>query len=189
MDHTRKDVRAKLFAGVPETVFLLAGVNRLRAKEIGMVGCGLQLNESNSEFDWRETTISLDITNPYVCIFLKTEEIPFSLLPGRSSHTRVPLLTFEKYSVEYPRIHSFMECFRNHRFLRLGSRAYLAPHELDSRDSFMLRLSDEEFKSFFITDPRGPPSMAEIARGIPRHPPKLFRSLPGLPAPGQGSWI
>lgn len=182
-------VKARFFAGVPEAVFLLVGVSRSRAKEIGMIGCGLQLNESNTEFDWRETTISLDISNPYVCVFLKTEGISFSLLPGKSSYTRVPILTFEKYSVEYPRIHSFLELHKKHRFLRLGGRAFLAPHELDSRDSFLLRLSNEDFSRCFITDPRGPPSMAEVARCIPRHPPKQFGDLPGLPGPGQGSWI
>jgi len=155
---------------------------------MGMVGCGMQLDDSG-EYAWSETTVSLSLGMPQVCVFLKTKKIAFSEIPGMSSIARIPIKLALEYISVYPLILSFLERFRKNRFLRLGHRAFLDPWDLDSRDSFILTMSEEDFKSSFIEDPRGPPLLSEISSGIGRHSPKLFRNIPGLPDPGQGSWI
>jgi len=155
---------------------------------MGMIGCGLQLDDTG-DYAWGETTISLDLGKPQVCIFLKTKKIPFSTLPGMCSIARIPTLTMLEYITCYPVILSFMENHRKNKFLRLGHRAFLDPWDLDSHDSFKLLMSDEEFSSSFIVDPRGQPLLSEIASRVGRHSPKQFRPVQGLPDPGLGSWI
>lgn len=177
-----------MLAKVPETVFLVVRIDRTRAHQMGMVGCGLQLNDVG-DYDWRETTISLDLGKPQVCVFLRTQGIDFNTIPGRGSIARIPILLMEKYGQQFGRISSFLELYRKNRFLRLGRRALLDPWDLDSRDSFLLRLEDETFCSSFIVDPRGQPLVAELMSNQCRHPPKQIREVPGLPDPGRGKWI
>jgi hypothetical protein len=173
---------------VPTTVFLLLGVNRQDAHSMGMVGCGMQLDDEG-EYAWRETTVSLDVRNSHVCIFLETKKILPLDLPNAPSFKRVPILVMEEYIKVYPNIVRFLEQYRRNRFIRLGPRAFLDPWELDSRDSFILSLDDEMFSSYFLADPRGKPLFSEAASRSGRHAPMLLRSLPGLPDPGVGSWI
>jgi len=189
MDHNRNAVTASsVLARVPTQVFFFIGVSRQDAHTMGMIGCGIQL-DSHCEYDWKEFTISLDLNNPQVCVFLRTKNIQFSLLPGRNLVARIPILFMQEYVRIYPRILSFLDNHRKNKFLRLGRRAFLDPWDLDSRDSFVLSMSNEEFSFFFISDPRGPPLASEVASRIGRHSPKLYRACPGLPAPDMGSWI
>jgi hypothetical protein len=173
---------------VPTTVFLFLGVNRLDAHKMGMIGCGLQLDDSG-EYAWRETTISLDMSNAHVRVFLKTRNIPFSVLPENDSVLRIHISLMKEYVLQFANISSFMDAYQRNRFLRLGSRAFLDPWDLDSRDAFMLRMSEEDFSSSFITDPRGRPLHSEVTSKIGRHSPKQIRAVPGMPVPGLGSWI
>jgi hypothetical protein len=185
---TNRNKSTRVLERVPVTVFLFLGVNRQDAHSMGMIGCGLQLDDSG-DFSWGDTTVSLDLSLPQVCVFLKTKRIDFSVLPEKSNITRVPIKTMVDYVSSYETVLSFLENFRKNRFLRLGHRALLDPWDLDSRDSFMLRLSEEEFSSSFIADPRGPPLLSEITSRTGRLSPKQFRPVPGLPDPGVGSWI
>lgn len=173
---------------VPVTVFLFLGVTRQDAYKVGMVGCGLQLADSG-EFDWAETTISVNLTNDEVRVFLRTKHIPFTVSPVSSSTLRVGILDFKEYIERHSMIVDFLSTFRRNRYLRLGSRAFLDPCDLDSRDSFILGLSDKEFDASFVSDPRGPLSFSEISSRSGRHSPVQYRPIRGLPDPGQGSWM
>jgi len=189
MDYNRTAVGGSYLLRVPTTVFLVLGISRATAHSIGMIGCGLQLDDS-MEYDWRETTVTLDLGNPHVCVFLRIKKIDFSTIPsGPPLIARVPILVMEEYVKCYFTIKSFLEDYRRNRFLRLGSRAFLDPWDLDSRDAFMLRLSDSSFEESFISDPRGQLLHSEIASKVGRFPPKQFREVPGIPDPGMGSWI
>jgi hypothetical protein len=182
------NISTRVLERVPTTVFLVLGINRQDAHSMGMVGCGLQLDDSG-DYAWGETTISLSLSLPQVCIFLKTKKIPFSVLPGMCGIARIPTKLMLEYIVVYSTILSFMESHRKNKFMRLGHKAFLDPWDLDSHDSFKLLMTDEEFSSSFIEDPRGPPLLSEIAANIGRHSPKQFRAVRGLPDPGMGSWI
>jgi len=188
MVHNSDVVGTRVLERVPTTVFLFLRTSRADAHKMGMIGCGLQLNDQ-SEYDWSETTISLDLRLPQVCVFLKTKKIEFSVLPERNLVARVPILVMEDYVAQYATVISFLDMHKRNKFLRLGHRAFLDPWDLDSRDSYILRLSDEEFESSFIADPRGQPLLSEITSRSGRHSPKQFRTIPGLPDPGVGSWI
>jgi hypothetical protein len=179
---------ARALERVPTTVFLFLGVSRQDAHSMGMVGCGMQLDDSG-DFAWKETTVSLSLGQPQVCIFLKTKNIEFSVMPGMCNIARIPISTMLEYITVFPVIVSFIEKHRKNKFMRLGHRAFLDPWDLDSHDSFKLLMDDDAFASSFIEDPRGPPLLSEIASRIGRHSPKQFRPVPGLPDPGQGSWI
>jgi hypothetical protein len=185
---TTSNISARALERVPTTVFLFLGVNRQDAHSMGMVGCGLQLDDLG-DYAWRETTISLNLGLPQVCVFLKTRNIPFSTLPGKDGISRLPIADMLGYIKDFPLISSFLEVHRRNKFLRLGRRAFLDPWDLDSRDSFLLSMSEDDFSSSFVSDPRGPPLHSEIASRVGRHSPKQFRTVPGLPDPGQGSWI
>jgi len=178
---------SKPLARVPETVFLVIRIDRIRAHKMGMVGCGMQLNDVG-DYDWRETTISLSLGSPQVCVFLRTRGVAFDHIPGRESFVRISPLLMEEYGRDFDRISSFLELYRKNRFLRLGSRAFLDPWDLDSRDSFLLRMDDAEFNASFIVDPRGQPLIAELISRQGRYPPKRIRDVPGLPDPGRGKW-
>lgn len=173
---------------VPTTVFLFLGVSRQDAYSVGMVGCGLQLDDTG-DYAWGDTTITLLMGNPHVRVFLNSQNIAVSYIPGTDHYVRIPILDMGRYIELYPDILSFMEKYRRNRFLRLGHRALLDPWDLDSRDSYLLLMSDEEFSSSFIADPRGQPLLSEITSRTGRHTPKQIRDIPGLPAPGLGKWI
>lgn len=180
-------VGSGVLSRIPTTVFLFLGVNRLDAHKMGIVGCGLQLDDQG-EFAWGETTISLDVGNARVRVFLRTRNISFSVHPESSSISRVHISLVKDYVSQFANISSFIDDYRRNRFLRLGHRAFLDPWDLDSYDVFLVRMDDEEFSSSFIVDPRGQPLHSEITSKIGRHSPKQIRGIPGMPFPGLGSW-
>lgn len=177
-----------MLSRIPTTVFLFLGVNRPDAHKMGVIGCGLQLDDQG-EFAWGETTVSLDLNNVYVCVFLRTRNIPFSVHPENNLISRVHISLVKDYVSQFANISSYIDDYRRNRFLRLGHRAFLDPWDLDSYDAFLVRMSDEEFSSSFIADPRGQPLHSEIASKVGRHSPKRIRDIPGMPVPGSGSWI
>jgi hypothetical protein len=189
MDYNRFGCNSThVLSRVPTTVFLFLGVSRQDAHKMGMIGCGLQL-DNTGEFAWGETTISLNLEIPEVCVFLRTRKIPFSTLVENNLVARIPILEMVEYAKRFGDVVEFLRLHAKNKYLRLGSRAFLDPWDLDSRDSFLLRMNDEEFASSFISDPRGRPLLAEVTSRNGRHSPKQVRAVPGLPDPGRGSWI
>jgi hypothetical protein len=174
---------------VPFPVFEFLGCTREQAQELGMVGCGLQLADSG-EYSWRDTTCTLDLGKDSVKIFLFIEGIPFDKMPEKQAYARVRLLHMEEYVKYYSSIEEFLQLYRRNRFLRLGSRARLDPWELDSHDSFILRMDDQTFNECFISDPRGRISYSRIVNSEETlHKPFMIRKPDGLPDPGLGGWI
>lgn len=175
---------------IPEMVFLTLGVSRAEAARCGMVGCGLQLNPSTYDYMWAETTFALDLGRAEVRCFLTINGIPFSPIPGIEDIARIPFLLMETYLNKFQGIKDYLDHYRRNRFLRLGSRCYLEPWELNSRDAFLLGMSDEEFLRHYVVDPRGVPTSSMISRRLSLHSPVLTREEPeGLPVPRQGGWI
>jgi len=175
-------------SGVPTTVLLTLGLTRDEAYQYGMIGCGLQL-DSTGEFDWAQTTITLSPDKEEVMVFLKVRGIEYSLVPTERKPIRVRILDFEDYVLRYVSIQKFLDGYRRNRFLRLGERASRPAWELDSHDAFLLGMDDDQFRSSFVSDPRGQPTFSEVARGVTRHAPYMLARPQGLPDPGQGGWI
>lgn len=178
----------RMLSRVPDTVLLVLGMSRDKAYQHGMIGCGLQLDDSG-EFDWVKTTITLSPSREEVLLFLHVRGIEYSLVPTERKPIRVSILDFEDYVLRYAAIQEFLELHRKYRYLRLGRKAFDSPWELDSHDAFLIRMADNEFTRCFVTDPRGPLTFSEIARGQSRHPPHMVERPQGLPDPGQGGWI
>jgi hypothetical protein len=175
---------------IPEMVFLTLGVSRSQAAQRGMVGCGLQLNPSTYDYMWAETTFAMDFGRAEVRIFLTINGIPFSPLPGNGGIVRIPFLQMETYLSRYQGIKDFLDSYRKNRFLRLGSRSFLEPWELNSRDAFLLGMSNEEFLRYYVVDPRGAPTSSMVTNQLPLHSPVLLGSDPeGLPVPQESGWI
>jgi len=172
---------------IPTTVFLLLGKTREYCHQSGMVGCGLQLDD-HGEILWSEVTVSVTLTRS-VCTFLRLEGIPFSLHPRLPSVVRLSITEMERYLSRYEDIKRFLDAYDRNRFLRLGSRAFKDPWDLDSRDCHVLLLTEEVFIEHFIADPRGRPLASVVASRVGRHSPVMYRELPGVPPPGVGSWI
>lgn len=173
---------------VPTTVFLVLGVTRDRAYHYGMVGCGLQVDDSG-EFDWAQTTVTLSPDKEEVLLFLKVRGIEYSLVPSDRKPIRVSILDFEDYMRRFASIQEFLELYRRYRYLRLGPKGFGSPWELDSREAFLIRMESNEFNRYFVTDPRGQLTYSEIARRVSRHAPTMLAVPPGLPDPGKGGWI
>jgi hypothetical protein len=174
---------------VPEVVFITLGVPRARAKELGMLGCGLQLDDAG-EYHWREATITLDLGRWEVTTFLRVEGIPFTHIPGFQETARITFLQMETYINKFKGIKEFLALFRRNKFLRLGRKAYLDPWELNSQDSYVLRMSDEDFLRYYIADPRGQLLASEITSRHALHTPVLRGVVPpGLPDPEVSGWI
>jgi hypothetical protein len=174
---------------VPETVFLTLGIPRSLAASLGMLGCGLQLGDSG-EYSWREATITLDLGFREVSTFLKVNGIPFTIIPNHRNTARISFVQMQTYISKVTGIREFLSLHRRNKFLRLGRKAHLEPWELDSRDSFLIRMSDEDFLRYYITDPRGQLLSSEITSRMVLHSPILRASSPpGLPDPAKGDWI
>jgi len=174
---------------VPGLVFEFLGTTRGTAHEMGMVGCGLQLDPSG-EYSWRDTTCTLDLKKDEVKVFLTIEGIPFSSLPEHQGYARVSLLHMEEYCHYFSSIQEFLVLYRRNRFLRLGSRARESPWNLDSRESYILRMDDSVFMTHFVADPRGHlPYSQIISTNNTLHDPIMLRKPDGLPDPGLGGWI
>jgi hypothetical protein len=173
---------------VPNTVFSFLGISRETAHSLGMVGCGLQLNNSG-EYSWKDTTITLDLGKDQVKIFLTIEGIPFDSPPGMGGYARISILHMEQYAQYYSSIQEFLELYRKNRFLRLGRRARLPPWELDSRDAYIIRMEASAFSTHFVCDPRGHIPHSRIALGDTLHDPIMVGTLEDMPVPGRGGWI
>jgi len=173
---------------VPTVVFEVLGISREHAHHVGMVGCGLQLTDQG-EYSWRDTTCTLNLEKDQVKVFLTIEGIPFDSPPGYGGYARIPILRMEEYCKYFPSIQEFLELYRKNRFLRLGKRARLPPWELDSHDSFILRMEESAFKTHFVCDPRGHIPHSRIALGETLHNPIMLEKPDGLPDPGLGGWI
>lgn len=173
---------------VPDTVFLFLGISRERASQMGVIGCGLQLND-DYEYSWSETTVTLSPNKEEVRIFLTVRRIPFSHVPNEQRPLRISMLDMEDFILRYENIQRFLCMYRRNRFLRLGHRAYVPSWELDSREAFLLGMSDDDFDRHYVADPRGQLTFGEIARRESRHSPVELVRPAGIPDPGQGYWI
>jgi hypothetical protein len=173
----------------PDTVFLTLGVSRLEAFEMGMLGCGLQLN-SLGDFSWADTTISLDPNKEEVKIFLALREVNSESVPSFEGITRISIQDMQEYVSLYETIQEFLGLYRRNRFLRLGRSARVSPECLDSRQAFIIRMSESDFNDHFIADPRGQLSFAQMANPSTFLHEPLMKKIPqGLPDPGKGGWI
>jgi len=174
---------------VPETVFLTLGIPRYQASELGMLGCGLQLDDSG-EYLWREATITLDLSCKEVLIFLKVNGIPFTLIPNIRNTARISFMQMETFISKVTGIREFLRAHQRNKFLRLGSKAYLEPWELNSQEAFRIGMSDEDFATYYIPDPRGRLLNTEVTLRCSLHSPLLKgTNPPGLPDPAKGDWI
>jgi len=177
---------------VPIEVFQFLGVNRETAHQMGMLGCGLQLNETG-DYDWSELTITLSPDKEEVLLFLTVEGIPFTAIPGHvSRYIRIGILQFEEYIKYYLSIREFLMRFRKYRYLRLGRRAHLPAWQLTCQEVALIRLSDEDFDRNYISDPRRSLTFSESLRGGYLHTPVLRPGCEGvrnLPGPRTGGWI
>lgn len=173
---------------IPEIIFQFLRISRAHAEELGIEGCGLQLNDSG-EFHWSESTISLARERDEVKMFLHLEGVEVSQLPG-TGILRIPITQAEQYVALFPSIVDFLQLYRRNRFLRLGRRARLPPWELDSHDSFLIKMSDSDFNRYYIHDPRSRMSTAGVINPAAfLHSPILAAvAPPGIPLPGEGSW-
>jgi hypothetical protein len=173
---------------LPQTVFVVLGVSRDDVARMGMSGCSLQLNDSG-EISWVDTAILLDGSRREVKTFLRVQGKDF-VHAAQGNHIRISVPDAREYFMKYPTIELYLDSYDRNRFIRLGSRCYLEPWNLNSEDSFILRMSDEEFNLHYISDPRCRVTTAEILRRIHLHKPVLIAGKPrGLPDPDGRGWI
>lgn len=173
---------------IPSFVFEFLRISREHAQEMGVVGCGLQLTDQG-EYSWRETTLTLDLKKDFVKIFLTIEGIPFDSPPHWEGYARISILHMEEYIAYFSSILTFLELYLKNRFLRLGRRARLSPWELDSRDSYILRMEESAYNMHFVSDPRGRIPHSRISSNDTLHDPIMLKRPEALPDPGLGGWI
>jgi hypothetical protein len=174
---------------IPQVVFSFLRISREAAQRMGMIGCGIQLTE-DGEYDWSQTTITLSLSNEAARCFITIEGIPYSNLPDASGRARIGILQFEEYMRYHSSILSFLGNYYSRKTIRLGPRARVPPWELNSHDSFILNMSEDDFRSKFFADPRGRLSTSEVIRGLTLHAPCMIEGIPELSGvPRQGGWI
>lgn len=175
-----------LLARVPDTVTLYLGFPRDKLYQFGMVGCGLQLDDSH-DFDWASATCTLRRDVDEFLIYMSTRGVAPSEIPGCGDFHRIPIRTMADYCQSFARISQFLAAYWKNRFLRLGGKAHLRPEQLNSQDAFILEMEESDFRRFYLSDPRGILTGAELMRGLTRHPPVLLGGVPpGLPDPETG---
>lgn len=155
---------------------------------MGMLGCGLQLGD-DGEISRRDTTVTLDASRPEVQCFFGLEGVEVSNFSPLNI-SRISILQMEEYIVLYPEIVEYLRLYERNRFLRLGNRARVPAWNLSSRESYIVRMSDDDFHRHFVSDPRMRMTMAGILNpNLFLHPPILIGEGPdGLPPPDQGAW-
>lgn len=173
---------------IPQTLFVVLGITYASAASMGMSGCSIQLN-SEKEISWSDTMILFDHSRREVKTFLRLQSAGFTrTVTGNMLRVSIPeaIEYFNKYST----IQVYLDSYDRNRHLRLGSRASLDPWDLNNRDSFILRMSDDDFNRHYISDPRNRVTTAEAIRGLTLHSPVLRGANPdGLPDPGIRGWI
>lgn len=173
---------------VPTVVLLSLGITCERAKEIGMVGCSLQLDDQGETL-WREMSILVDSSKEAFRLFATVQEIPVQDTV-KGGIIRVDALVMREYISMYLSISRFLENWRKERFLRLGSRARLPPWELNSREAYLIGMAKHSFDERFISDPRGSPTYALISNQTYfLHNPVVKDSFSGMPLPESRGWI
>lgn len=173
---------------IPKFVFEFLRIDVGTAHQMGVVGCGLQLTDLG-EYSWRDTTLTLDLKKDFVKIFLTIEGIPFDSPPHWEGYARVKILHIEEYIKYFSSIQEFLGYYQRNRFRRLGKRARLPPWELDSRDSFILKMEENVYNTHFVSDPRGQIPHSRVASNDTLHNPIMLSKPDGLPDPGLGGWI
>jgi hypothetical protein len=109
----------RVLSRIPTTVFLVLRLTREHAYQYGMIGCGLQTDDSG-EFDWAQTTITLSADKEEALLFLKVRGIEYSFVPTDRKPIRVSLLDFEEYVHMYDALQAFLEAYRQNRFFGVG---------------------------------------------------------------------
>lgn len=173
---------------IPETLLIVLGVSYADLISMGFVGFTQELNSDN-EISWSDSSVCLDRRRREVQTFLRVQSISNtdSIMGPR---LRVSIPDARTYFNRYGDLEDFLKAYDTNKYLRLGSRASLEPWELNSKDSFILRMSDAEFQRYFISDPRKTIPYSSMVRGSTLHSPVL-RGMhpPGLPDPEDRGWI
>jgi len=169
---------------VPENLLLVLGYSRMDLVSMGMVGCSMQLG-SDYEVSWSASSVLLDNGDATKIFFVHR-----SWSVTTTSFARVTIPDAQAYFKAYPGIKRFLDNYRTNRFRRLGRRAFLDPWELDSRDAFIINMKEKDFDSFFVSDPRSGPTVAQVITRVPLHSPMLIGvEPPGIPLPEVHNWI
>lgn len=173
---------------IPETLYIVLGVCHADLVRMGFVGFVEELNSDN-EISWSESLICLDKSRREVQTFLRVQAIS-NTDSINGPRLRISISDARTYFNRYDDIEDFLSAFDANKYLRLGSRASLEPWELNSKDSFILRMSTDDFHRYYISDPRRTIPYSGIIRGSTLHSPVLRGSTPpGLSDPEDRGWI
>lgn len=164
---------------------MVLSTTRENCSHVGMVGCGLQLDDQG-DISWSEVTVTLRLSEE-VNTFLMIKGIPFNHIPEHQGFSRISILEMAEFLKEFSNIEEYIRLYYKNRVTRLGSRVQARPWELNSRESFVIRMADDDFNRHFVGDPRSL-QFAEIARGLSLHRPVLLSEPEGFPLPGRGNW-
>jgi len=171
---------------IPGWVYRSLGVTPERAKQFGLSGYGIQLDD-RGEYDYGSLTVTFTPSDNIRC-YLTVEGIPFDVTP-RGLGYRLHCKEASEYLQYSDSIKEFLDAWDSRRWLRLGNRANLPPWELSSQDHFIIMMNDELFSDCFVADPRARLTLSEMLRGGTLHKPLMLRQPEGYPLPRAGGWI
>jgi len=172
---------------IPYEICRFLQTEREELAQMGVVGCGLQL-DPKGDYLWEETTLSFHQGNTALRVFLTVEGLSSNPLPGREV-IRLSLLTCEEFVRYHKSIQDFLELYHTRKWVRLGRRARLPPWEMSSQDAFIITMNENDFENHFTSDPRGRLSHTGLVTGATLHDPIMHTKPGGLPDPRQGGWI
>jgi len=173
---------------IPETLLIVLGISYADLIRMGFVGLVQELN-SDGEISWSESLVCLDKGRREVQTFLRIQAIS-NTDSINGPRLRVSIPDAQTYFNRFDDIERFLNAYDANKYLRLGSRASLEPWELNSKDSFILRMSDAEFQRYYISDPRKTIPYSSMVRGSTLHSPVLRGMCPpGLSDPEDRGWM
>jgi len=138
---------------VPKSVTMFLRRTEEEIRAAGAVSFTVEYDSDSHDLSWESFQIVLDAKNRKARFFFVTNQLPSWRSPA-SWKVRVSLSDFKLYMDSYTEIGRFFSQYEAHRRSRLGPNWSKEPWELNPREAYVIRMSQSDFDSHFIRDPR-----------------------------------
>jgi len=161
------------------------GKTEAEIRSFGAVSFAVEYDDDSHDLLWESFQIVLDAENRKARFFFVTNRLPSWRSPA-SLKVRVSLPDFKRYVEAYPKIERFFFQYETYRRSRLGPNWAKEPWDLSPREAFVLQMSENDFNSHFVRDPRERMPYAAVIQQYTLLLPIMTTEPKGFPFSGVG---
>lgn len=169
---------------IPKSVIKFLGFPEEFVRAAGALTCVLTLSEDSQDFSWDETMIVVSESNVIAHYFFSSRRLETWRCPSRPDRIKVSLMDFRSYLNEYDDIAKLYRLWNEHRRVRLGPNGLKNFWEINPREAFVIRMSNEEFLECFIPDPRSRVQYAAALQSYTLLLPRMVKLPENFPQEG-----